>query len=548
MRPTARTTSRRCGAAGTCCASRRTTRRASRRDEFTKSHHLSPLDSDNSQPRLPRRGFFRGGAGNSWSTSTLRPQSTIAALWVALRLPARARMARGALVVECAPKSFHAPVNGFPLDPHIVRARRRHTGYRLWHLLLGRLRRDRRKRAQARLSSHRHRLEVRHRARRRRRHPRLGPAAQRDFPHHQGIARIPARRRLCALGRAEPEDSRRRLRRSPARALAEPGDWAERGHSRGGRGQTARTCARYRGCEFQYRHARRSDPALSGAAGQPAGRVSRPSRPDQAHRRVPPARSDLHRLLPARPRAAVARPGARRHCRPQRPHSRSNRAALADPAGQHRSHSAFVERHAHGREPQRLRLCTDRRGDGADRGAEAARRQDRQSRRPCAGVGLRWRKRTMTKTPKYFMYFPGNYRWSAAFVNMLGRASYGGADISELHKIGRALAGKAAEDDAAWFDACVNVADEVRGHPERFAASGHAVSAAAFYLRACHYYQMGERFRTPKDKAALDAYRTAVDCFHRFAALTDVKIDIVEVPFEGKSLPGYFVHAQNAKS
>jgi hypothetical protein len=22
------------------------------------------------------------------------------------------------------------------------------------------------------------------------------------------------------------------------------------------------------------------------------------------------------------------------------------------------------------------------------------------------------------------MYFPGNYRWSAAFVNMLGRAAY----------------------------------------------------------------------------------------------------------------------------
>src|SRR5262249_54001965 len=56
----------------------------------------------------------------------------------------------------------HAPVNGFPLDPHIVRARRRRAGYRLWHLLLGRLRRDRRKRAQARLSSHRHRLEIRH--------------------------------------------------------------------------------------------------------------------------------------------------------------------------------------------------------------------------------------------------------------------------------------------------------------------------------------------------------------------------------------------------
>ena len=153
----------------------------------------------------------------------------------------------------------------------------------------------------------------------------------------------------------------------------------------------------------------------------------------------------------------------------------------------------------------------------------------------------------MAMPPKYFMYFPGNYRWSAAFVNMLGRASYGGADIGELHKIGRALTGKDG-DDAAWFDACVTVGDEVRSHAERFAASGHTVSAAAFYLRACHYYQMGERFRTPKDKSALDAYRIAVDCFHRFAALTDVRIETVEVPFEDKSLPGYFVHAQNRRS
>ena len=148
--------------------------------------------------------------------------------------------------------------------------------------------------------------------------------------------------------------------------------------------------------------------------------------------------------------------------------------------------------------------------------------------------------------PKYFMYFPGNYRWSAAFVNMLGRTPYGGADISELHKIGRLLEGKGAEDDEAWFEACLRVADEVRGHAERLSSVAPSDLAAAFYLRACHYYQMGERFRTPKDRKALDAYRTGVDCFHQFVALTDTKIEIVEVPFEGQSLPGYFVHAQNA--
>lgn len=154
----------------------------------------------------------------------------------------------------------------------------------------------------------------------------------------------------------------------------------------------------------------------------------------------------------------------------------------------------------------------------------------------------------MAKEPAYFMYFPGNYRWSAGFINMLSSAPYGGAEIGELHKIGSMLKGKAPEDDEAWFDACVRVADGVRAHAAKFEQGGYRHSAAHAYLRACNYYQMGERFRTPKDGKALDAFRAGVECFHRHAALTDLKIEIVEIPFEGGSLPGYFVHAQNAKS
>jgi dienelactone hydrolase len=152
------------------------------------------------------------------------------------------------------------------------------------------------------------------------------------------------------------------------------------------------------------------------------------------------------------------------------------------------------------------------------------------------------------KEPAYFMYFPGNYRWSAGFINMLGSIAYGGAEIGELHKIGRLLKDKGPEDDEAWFDACVKVADGVRAYAEKFEKGRHRHSAAHAHLRACNYYQMGERFRTPKDKKALDAYRRGVECFHRHVKLTDLKIEIVEVPYEGKSLPGYFVHAQNTTS
>jgi dienelactone hydrolase len=154
----------------------------------------------------------------------------------------------------------------------------------------------------------------------------------------------------------------------------------------------------------------------------------------------------------------------------------------------------------------------------------------------------------MADKDTYFMYFPGNYRWSAAFVNMIGAIAYGGAEMGELHKIGRMLKGSAPDDDEAWFHACHKVADGVRAYAEKWEKAGHRFSAAHAYLRACNYYQMAERFRTPKDKIGLDAYKKGVDCFHRHVALTDVKIEIVEVPYESGSLPGYFVHAQNPKS
>jgi len=85
----------------------------------------------------------------------------------------------------------------------------------------------------------------------------------------------------------------------------------------------------------------------------------------------------------------------------------------------------------------------------------------------------------MSSAPKYFMYFPGNYRWSAAFVNMLGTAPFGGVDISELHAIGRLLDGKSGDDDEAWFEACVKIADRVRGHAESFGSGGHPASASS---------------------------------------------------------------------
>ena len=105
----------------------------------------------------------------------------------------------------------------------------------------------------------------------------------------------------------------------------------------------------------------------------------------------------------------------------------------------------------------------------------------------------------MAKAPKYFMYFPGNYRWSAAFINMMGSIAYGGAEIGELHKIGRLLKDKAPEDDAAWFDACVKVADGVRACAEKWDKGRYRPSAAHAYLRACNEIGASRILEGPAD-------------------------------------------------
>lgn len=150
-------------------------------------------------------------------------------------------------------------------------------------------------------------------------------------------------------------------------------------------------------------------------------------------------------------------------------------------------------------------------------------------------------------TAEWFTYFPDDYRWSAALVGILSTAPYGGADIGEVDRAGRRLRERVGDDDA-WFEEWARVGDQLRERGEAAEADGRRFSAASAYLRACSYYQMGERFRTPKDEKALDVFRTSVQCFQKFADLTDSPaIERVEVPFEGGTLPGYFVSAENTE-
>ena len=148
--------------------------------------------------------------------------------------------------------------------------------------------------------------------------------------------------------------------------------------------------------------------------------------------------------------------------------------------------------------------------------------------------------------PNHFLYFPGNYRWSAGMMGALSSAPYGGSDIAEVDRVGRRLRERQG-DDEFWFQAWREEGDILRARADTAQARGHPLTAASNYLRACLHYQMSEHFRQPKDEPAMAVYRESIVCFRKFAELTDrPRIETVELPSKDGSFPAYFVHAENS--
>jgi dienelactone hydrolase len=152
----------------------------------------------------------------------------------------------------------------------------------------------------------------------------------------------------------------------------------------------------------------------------------------------------------------------------------------------------------------------------------------------------------MDKDELAFTYFPENYRWSHGMLLPLGGAPWGGGEIGEVNRVGLKLRERMG-DDRAWFEEWTAMAESVEKAGRERLAAGKNASATAYLFRAAHYYHVGERFLQPKDAAGLAAYKRGVDCFRDAARLVRrPRIEHVEVPYEGTSLPALFVHPEGA--
>jgi pimeloyl-ACP methyl ester carboxylesterase len=133
-----------------------------------------------------------------------------------------------------------------------------------------------------------------------------------------------------------------------------------------------------------------------------------------------------------------------------------------------------------------------------------------------------------------------NPMWEAFGNRALVLAIDRGADFGECVTTVQRV-GDGGVDD--WHREWVATADRIAAIGDESAAGGHHASAREAYYRACNYYRSSyfPLYGAPTDPRLVDAFDKETVVFLKGAGLSDHPIEAIEIPFEGKTLPGYFV-------
>jgi dipeptidyl aminopeptidase/acylaminoacyl peptidase len=131
-------------------------------------------------------------------------------------------------------------------------------------------------------------------------------------------------------------------------------------------------------------------------------------------------------------------------------------------------------------------------------------------------------------------------QYSFQALRTIGYAVSGGADIGECLKT---LYKVKEGDDESWYTEWYNTGQEREKAGDAFLSKGFRISARQEYLRASNYFRNAEFFlrSNPNDLRILFTSRKSRDNFIKWARLADFPVKPIRVPFEGTTLPGYYL-------
>lgn len=130
-------------------------------------------------------------------------------------------------------------------------------------------------------------------------------------------------------------------------------------------------------------------------------------------------------------------------------------------------------------------------------------------------------------------------------IRMLGTAPYGGAALGECLTAARQIHDG---DPWSWARAFGELAVLLEGQAGDCLIRGHRVSARELFLRASNYYRSAEYYANPRLPEHHHFGMKARECFLQAAPLCREVIEVLGIPFEGRSLPGYFLRSDADRS
>jgi hypothetical protein len=155
-------------------------------------------------------------------------------------------------------------------------------------------------------------------------------------------------------------------------------------------------------------------------------------------------------------------------------------------------------------------------------------------------------KESMTREPRIIYRFKRRKQFEFWFQWLIGAQTHGTSEASECFQ---AVSQMSNGDLAGWHDGWGEMAQRVKVRAEGAHASGHKVSAREAYLRAYTYYRAPLIFMSPtSDPRYLSQLKQARSCFRAAAALFDTPFEVLEIPFEGRKLPGYFLAPDRSRA
>ena len=125
---------------------------------------------------------------------------------------------------------------------------------------------------------------------------------------------------------------------------------------------------------------------------------------------------------------------------------------------------------------------------------------------------------------------------------VLGFAPYGGGDVGEVEWLATQV--KAGDDDS-FFEAFSGYATRRIEEGDAAAAKGHRATARDCYQRAAGILGLAYHplYGTPVDPRLVEAFHLQMATFDKAMTLADPPAEKLAVPYEGTTLPAYFLRA-----